>query len=67
MTICSAQVEPPCGKRATVAFVLDGDDGEKLRLERCAEHAEMMRAALQSLVGNGAWTEEPITALGTQP
>jgi hypothetical protein len=66
MTICSAQVEPPCGKRATVAFVLDGD-GEKLRLERCAEHAEMMRAALHSLVGNGAWTEEAITAQESKP
>jgi hypothetical protein len=67
MTICSAQVEPPCGKRATVAFVLDGNDGGKLRLERCAEHAEMMRAALHSLVGNGAWTEEAITAVEGKP
>jgi hypothetical protein len=66
MTMCAAQVEPPCGKRATVAFVLDGD-GEKLRLERCAEHAEMMRAALQSLVGDGAWAEEAINARDGQP
>jgi hypothetical protein len=66
MMMCAAQVEPPCGKRATVAFVLDGD-GEKLRLERCAEHAEMMRAALQSLVGDGGWAEEAITAQTGQP
>ena len=57
MMVCAARSEPPCGKRAAVVFLLRGG-GQVFRLERCAEHADLMRAALQSLLAAESWREE---------
>ena len=61
MTMCSARVEPACGKRAATAFVLDAGE-QAIRLARCPEHAELLRAALKSLLADGVWREEALEA-----
>jgi hypothetical protein len=65
ITMCAARSEPPCGKRAATVFTLEGG-GRSFRLERCADHAELMRAALQSLLAEGAWREEPLIQEATE-
>jgi hypothetical protein len=56
---CGSRKAPECRNRAAVVFLLSVD-GRIIRLERCAEHARPLRAALKSVLCASAWTEQPL-------